>query len=161
MSDNISWIRITKDWTISYFENQNDVKSPNTKYWVKVFALGRTHTTSFNNTFNLFEYEIFDSELSPSSIDWQTYSIYKIKDTYANMSQRIAEFHFRDCTGITKVETFSSHQGINNAIFKDALQFLFSRKPYMTWKEYDLGQEVMHLKAIIEELETKLKNLEN
>jgi hypothetical protein len=91
------WHRITKDLKIEELEKPDLSLIKTTKYWIKGVLSGRTNTTSANNTFEHYDYQIYNEYLEIGQISEMHLTCESFRDTYENMTSGVTtEFSIYD-----------------------------------------------------------------
>lgn len=133
------------------------------KYWIKASGNGRISETSYKNTYNLYDYEIFSSSLEPSVIREGTYECRLVRDyNYNYYDGRGTNFTLYD--GFTdKIKSNRSGQSVEapaeNISF--LAQLMQQLQQFRSFKEYDLIEENKELKSRISQLEHHIQTLSN
>jgi hypothetical protein len=149
------WYEINFEYKIRVLEDVKDI-SGDTLYLIKLNWNGRTHTTSFNNSYKLYEIDVLDKELRHTEICVGKFKIQNIYHSYSNFFQDNIEFRFVDCCGISKEITF--YDGLTKN-FEEAFNYLISRKHCNTFKEFELENQLNYLSNKISEFEDKFSEI--
>jgi hypothetical protein len=163
----VNWYSVTKDLQIKKIDSPETFVEKDIRYFIKEVESGRQYTTSFDNTFDLSDYYIYDKLFNSTELKIGAFKfgigILRLpvyQDSYASIlnGSRI-KYVVRDYFNqIRNIE-------MNGWITIDILQsILFKYKEYQdanirTWREVDLYEENKKLSAEILRLKKiELKN---
>ncbi len=153
--DNCFWFRIDNNLKITKIENPQK-GTANTLYFIKFFWENRTHTTSYNNTYKMYEIEFLNEILKPVEFYIGNFKIHSAFNSFSWFGKERIDFQFIDCSG-TIVEKIFYVSLIDN--FEEAINFLVIRKHCNTFKEYDLEQKIIELEGKVNKFEDKLSQI--
>lgn len=160
MSDAIRWFAIAADNTYNEFIEPN--KLIPCAFWIRRTDTGKRHTTMYRNTFEIYNYDFFDTELKPIKYSvggWKLFSCnnFEYKNTIHNLKVEIADplgqiKEFRETereidgilVNIEKIKKLSK--------FKDWRDFeTFDQVRILEEKNAALQSEVDSLKSVMRE----------
>lgn len=159
--ESCKWIRITRKNQIFMDEIPEQVKSPNTKYWIKA-KFKSTYKTKWGNIYPMYHYEILDDNLNPSSIEDKQLSIVSFSDEVVHSFQHTINCVFKAHDGGIFKERFTNTYGGGasfNIIYNNAIDFLNKYRNSMTVKEVELMQSNELLAGKNLELQEKIESL--
>lgn len=127
----ITWFSVTSSFKIKTCESPNN-RIRHT-YWIKQTDSGKTHTTFYNNTYNIYDYEILNKSLKPSAIRLSRWKIDKFFDQDEKHAFNGMYARFTDPKG--EIRNFMVHS------FESALSFLQKFSDYENWESYELNEK--------------------
>ena len=124
-------------------------------YWIKQTDIGERYTTMYGNTYEIYQYEIFDINLTNTKIVFNNWKIRRIYDPQGKSSYNHTKFEF--------VDPFNELRTIQFFSLKDAFKSLNEISEYENWQNYDLNvlntklnEENKNLTEENEELHSKI-----
>lgn len=152
----VTWYRVTDKFEVVQYDTPDILLAPETKYWLKQFFSGRTNTTSWDITYEMYEYEIHSSFLEPCVIDEGYLGCDRIQDTYAGARLgKTTEFRFYDKMNSVKLIEKNSNYRLDN--IREAMIFLKEYRQYKTWEAIELSVENKKLKEELINLKSQIK----
>lgn len=152
----IKWLQITKKLEINEYDEPFVDDNGDTKYWIKVADRGRTHTTSYDNTLELFDFDIFDIYLEESVIKEFNFTCDKIYESHKTiMTNTAVGYEIIDYYGERKYFGFRDWKSENIIIrcIKEMKSYASSK----SWREVDLKVIITEKDDEIKELNEELK----
>ncbi len=154
------WIRITKKYALIEDENPQEVKSPHTLHWLKVIYRTK-YTTSFGNSYPMYNYEVLDAEANPSEIEVGNLVLTSFHDTVVHSREHSIQCYFRHSNGGTWSKEFDCYTF--EGVLRKAISYLEKHQSCNSMHELKLSEtneslnkeNERHLKRI-ETLEEKL-----
>lgn len=136
---------------------KNEVKkydSPHRKkmvlYWIKQTDVGDRYTTMYGNTYNIYQFEIFDIKNKNAEIVFNSWKIRRIYDPLGKSAYNYTKAEYIDPTGALRTNEVNS--------IENALKTLDEISEYENWQYYDL--KVLNNKLIEENARLKEENEE-
>lgn len=149
------WLAINSNFTIRMFDAPQ--KRLRNIYWIKKEDSGQRYTTSYENTFSIYYYEIYDKKLNPIEIEFNGWKLKRIQDPLEKHSQNHPKATFANPFGelrIYQVNDFNEFGCV-----KTALEKLEEIGIYNDWQSYDLKSTNENLKEEIEQLKSENNTL--
>lgn len=151
------WYRITKEIEVIVHDKPEISLANETKYWIKQMFAGRRHTTSRDNTYELFEYEIYNAFLEPSIISEMNLKCEGIVDIYENFFEIKMGFTIRDYYGgYKRLDLLPDGWVSREAIIKNFIIYMKEFGYFKTLEAIELAQENKKLQDSITELEKRI-----
>jgi len=129
-------------------------------YWIKQTDVGERNTTSYGNTYNIYQFEIFDVKKKNAAIVFNNWKIRRIYDPLGKNAFNPTKAEYVDPTGALRT--------IEVLNIEDALKTLDEISEYEDWHYYDLKvlndkltKENERLNEDNEELRTKVEAFMN
>lgn len=150
------WYQITRNLNIVGFDEPFVDKSGETKYWIKVVDNGRTYTTNYDNTYDLYDFKIFNRSIEESVIKELYFTCDKVYESFKSMmtNTRVV-YEIVDLYGERKVFAYSDWNP-ENIIIK-CIKEMQSFAGFKSWREIDLKDEIMEKDDEILELKKEIK----
>lgn len=150
------WYRINERFAVEEYDKPDILLAPESKYWLKQVFTGRIHTTSYDNTYEMYEYEIYNAFLEPCVICERFIICDRIRDTYAGAFLGITtEFRFIDQCHEEKLIERNNNCRLDN--FKETMTLLTEYRQYKTWEAIELSLENKKLKEELINLKSQIK----
>lgn len=151
-------------WGIDAKNEVKEYDSPKRKtmvlYWIKQTDVGIRNTTSYGNTYYIYQFEIFDLKQKNAEIVFNNWKIRRIYDPLGKNAFNWTKVEYVDPTG--------SLRTIEVRDIKDALKKLYEISEYEDWQYYDLKVlndkltvENERLIEVNEELQSKVDAFKN
>ena len=152
-----SWYCMDINNRIDEYKEPNLSIKNRVKYWIKMINLGRVATTSYPNTYTLFNYETFNPELIPTKIKVDNIECIDCFDTYyTHESGSITKFIISDGIISDFEKVFYAGKGTKGYWnFPKLIQFLEEINEYKSIKAYQVYLENEKLKEEIEKLKRR------
>ena len=152
----LNWLQITKKLEINEFDEPFVDESGETKYWIRVVDNGRTHTTRYDNTYELYDFEIFDKYLEESVIEEFGFTCDKVYESFKSMMTNTG-------VGYEIVDHYDERRFFNYydwKVEKILIKCIKQMKSYASsksWREIDLKDEIMEKDGEIMDLKKEIK----
>ena len=144
------WIRITKKLVVSEYKQPDISLSGKTKYWLKKNDVGNMHTTSFGNSYVLFNFEIFDCFLEPTEIVEQNLTCREIADSLESAFGNTVRFSIEDSNGLVINRYFgsigTSSGKSREAALIEGIIFMKEYGQFHSWEAISLAEELKEVK---------------
>lgn len=154
MEQEIRWFAIAADNSYTeYIDHNNQIQC---SYWIRRTDTGKRHTTMYGNTFEIFNYDLFNTELKPfkyTKSGWKLHSCnnYEYKNTSENLTIEIV-----DPNGQLKEfrETEREIDGILKSIEKVNMLSKFK-----DWRDFENFDQIRILEEKNAKLESEIQSL--
>ena len=156
MDQNIRWFAIAADNTFNEYIDFNE--EIHCSFWIKRTDTGNRHTTMYNNTFEIYNYDFYDTELKPFKLTicgWQLHSCnnYEYKNVIHNLSVEIA-----DPNG--QVREFKETEREVKGILKN-IDMLKMLSKFKDWRDFDNFDQIRILQEKNKALQSKIDSLQS
>lgn len=151
------WYAVQADKTYTEFYSPRSAFT--CKFWVKKIDTGLRHTTSYDNTYIIYEYEVYDNEIKQFFPEREGWQVVRMQDyIYKNAYNHHVNLEICDPVGELR--------SIRTSVFEEkgvieAISILKKLAVHKKWKGYEIQMEKEHLEEIKASLAKKIRIFES
>jgi hypothetical protein len=148
------WYAVLQDESIKIYENLEP--SIPCLFWVSKSDTGKTYTTIFGNTYEIYKYDILDRNGHKFELGRKGWKLIEIKDSSMKNSFEATYIKIGDPWGKPRQIPFPL---CDTPPAVDAMNLLFEMHLYDSWETYDLSMKIENLEKVVKSLKNEIKSM--